>query len=275
MKALKKLVFLGIMLVLCFFQSCKKNSEEATPDIKPESCMSDVNFDMYYQYEYYPTQYSPSDQPSYEKIVCDTMLNDSFMTFEAKEVGASEYEWQIGNEATPRKGKSVTLKFTFRNLQSPTSLNITLTTKFTTEGNCRKYPDNKKTVTRKMHILPETMPAYIGKFRGYDTNFPNQVYDITILNPPPYGIDVIGLANPFYYANDMGGGGGYKTFAIGIRRDLNNCKAFTPYVWGGRCFVYGNNNNKISITYYVRSNNNCTSPNYETKTHTFVGTRIP
>jgi hypothetical protein len=270
MNALKKLSFLGIMLVLCFFQSCKKNGDPCPPD---------VNFDIHYIHGY-------SNNNSFEsiKVICDTILNGQDITFEAVDSGASEYEWVIGEEPEVRKGQKLVIQFDIDNLSTPKYLNITLTAKFDPQNNCRNYPNNKKVVTRKMCIMPELQPAYVGKFRGYDTSAPNIIYDVEIaprlLRIEGYTRNLLKIENltqPFFVTLPILAAryNGYRNLVIWVWEDenflaVNRCPAnISGY---GNCFVDKTNNN-ISITYHLSAAPDCRTLIKQTRT--FVGVRIP
>jgi hypothetical protein len=265
-----------IVFFLCFFcalwcaSSCKK---------KGDPCPPEVDFEMSFQNEYYKVP--DFAEKVIEKMVVDTIMNGQKVTFEATDSGASEYEWLIGEETSPRKGKKINLEFNILVLNNPLILDIQLTAKFNADNNCRNYPDNKKVVRKKLCILVE--PGYFGKYRGYDTQAPDKPYEITIGHIPnlPSGYpnyrDYVENLATIFYGSDinryMSVEGLYRTFGIGgseqdlYRKasicDWSKCSA-SGYVDGSR--------NNIVINYRVELRY---SYPYEYRNHTFVGKRIP
>ncbi len=270
---MKRLIvfFLCLACALWCVSSCKK---------KGDPCPPEVDFEMYYMYKYWPNQdASKVEDAAYEKIICDTVLNSTVVVFEARESGAIEYEWVISGETNPILERKFDLYFNISNLTSPRIIPVTLTAKFSPEGNCRNYPNNKKVITRNLCVMPNKMQAYLGKFRGYDTKNPSLKYDINIYThaADPYGFIIDGLATPIYFTYEMSGYGGYRHFALWSRytsETLVPCKAKTKREtpWGF-CGV-DNSNNRITITYYMENYPNCTT-NVVTNTNTFIGERIP
>ncbi len=263
---MKKLIvfFLCLACVLWCVSSCKK---------KGDPCPPEVDFEMYYMYEYYTS--GNSNVPTYEKVICDTIVNGQIVTFEANENGAIEYEWLIGEETETRKGKKIEVDFHVNTI-NPITIDITLTAIFSSDNNCRNYSNNKKKISKKMAIMLK--PAYIGKFRGYDTQYPEQQYTIEIIDEHPnnfydnYPMTITNLANLFYNTNTTRAGYDYRYFSVWSSGHTDPCKSYLQEYLYGKCYV--DNSNNITINYHINYTPDC-ERTFIKRSHTFVGTRIP
>jgi hypothetical protein len=271
MNALKKIVFLGLMLVFCFFQSCKKNGDP---------CPAEVDFEMSQGLIYYEN-FDVSSKVVY-KAPADTIKNGYSVDFEASDCGAEEFEWLIGGETEVRTGKKINVEFEIENLSNPIVLNIKLTAKFNNVNNCRNYPNNQKVIIKKICIMPELQVACLGKFEGYDTLFPDKIYTINIsqqwVDAPEYFwkgtipvIENLG-GTAFKLTTTMAGGVGYRTFGVlsTFNKPYENL-ARTSTDTFGKSYVY-DNNSKISITYNLVWAPDC--PSCRKQIRTFIGRRV-
>jgi hypothetical protein len=114
-------------------------------------------------------------------IETDTVLDPSYVIFEAKYKGATTYKWQIGTEANPRFGKKIAVLF--NSLINPVS-NLTIDIKLIVEDtpNLTCFPNDNgiDSLIKPLTIVPKSQAVIFGNWEGSSTEFPNETYTITL-----------------------------------------------------------------------------------------------
>jgi hypothetical protein len=115
------------------------------------------------------------------KIETDTVNDPSYVIFEANYKGANEYKWQIGTEATPRFGKKIAVLFNSQINPVPYStIDIKLTVKDDLYLTCFPNNDGIDSLFKPLTIVPNNQSAILGKWEGSSTEFPDEIYTITL-----------------------------------------------------------------------------------------------
>ncbi len=115
------------------------------------------------------------------KIETDSIIDPSYVIFEANYKGANEYKWQIGTEATPRFGKKIAVLFnSLINPVSNSTIDIKLTVEDTPNLTCFPNDSGIDSLIKPLTIVPKNQAAIFGEWEGSSTEFPDETYTITL-----------------------------------------------------------------------------------------------
>lgn len=107
----------------------------------------------------------------------DTVFTGSKVTFTATEADAI-YKWKVGDDPNVFVKKSFSLDFGQPYGKVETSLIVNKQPNKT----CFPSDDGADTIKRNLYVIPKIKNAFLGTFTGYDTNNPNEIFDVTIID---------------------------------------------------------------------------------------------
>ena len=182
MNYLKFLFGLGVMLMLLHLSSCKEDCPPCNDPTNPDC----ENYDPCYGKRTINTYFKvrPGDRgfpPPKEwcnLTPCDT-FNASSVRFDAPDGNPtnSTYEWQIGTEAEPRKGKSIEVDFSdyLNNGKWESYVTVTLTIRTPLNSCLENQKDTLVVISRALFFTEESLNLYLNqdtsaKFKGYFTH---------------------------------------------------------------------------------------------------------
>jgi hypothetical protein len=169
---MKKIIFL--LLLSLIWYSCTKDDDlscDCEEPINAEFTISEFTYNPYFRTDVLDTL----------SIETDTVLDPSYVIFEANYPGATEYKWQIGTEANPRFGKKIGIVFNSQgagNIYG--TIDIQLTVSGTPNSVCFPDDDGIDSVSKSLTIVPLHESLIFGEWEGSSTEFPNEIYTITL-----------------------------------------------------------------------------------------------
>ena len=209
------------------------------------------------------------------RIETDTVIDPGFVVFEANYKGATEYKWQIGDEANPRYGKKIGILF---NSQSDPDFNLTIDIKLTIKDdpNLACFPDDNgiDSLIKPLTIVPRNQAAIFGEWEGSSTEFPDETYTITLdtFTANPQG-------NLYFFQNfpdSCENGAELGLMYSGATWTNPNsvyCYYAPDFTHISYCQAYLLDYNHIQIDYLSRCNPSGGAGTSFLKQHSFTGTR--
>ena len=162
-------LFSGYMLIqlvsCCKDEPCTDDTNPNCPNYNP--CKSfptrPASFKMYEELGMYLPDSLAYLSQNYIQDGDTGVLGEGLLVFQADYPNADSYEWQIGNEATRRTGKSIDVGF---GGNTEKSIKITLYVKYSKDKDCFKNYNGSDTVSKTIHFTEYLHHCMWGTYVG-------------------------------------------------------------------------------------------------------------
>lgn len=193
----------------------------------------------------------------------DTVGTNKDVKFEAVCDDMTRYEWTVGTDQRVFTEPSFTLYFGVTG-----TIDIKLKVYKDEDPNC---PDNVvrvDSVVKKLTIVSNSIRYYLGKFRGYNEDNPNHLFDIELLYDSTWlRHEIRNLPEGCHLEDSRFAPATFYPFRTRFYMDMNRNQPSCdrPKGWG----YIDDSRNKIIIEYYLKDfDNQVLVP------HKFIGTRL-
>jgi hypothetical protein len=178
---MKKIIYLVVLfLTLLSFHSCKDDCQNPRdPDCENYNPCTDAK-QTSAAFTIKEARYTEIIEPRLADFLMDTdSCYARSIYFEALQLDADSYIWQIGSEIQPRYGKQVNVVFP-DNLRG-TTFTIQLIVKRKPNTSCFPNDDGIDTLTRKFYYVKFNEPlSWEGTYVGSDDDKPDSMYTIVL-----------------------------------------------------------------------------------------------
>jgi hypothetical protein len=172
-----KKIIIFIFVVLLGQGCCKDCTDDTNPECSNYNPCKNIpsrpaSFRMYEELGMYLPDSLAYISSNYIDDGDTGVLGEGFIIFSADYPNADSYEWQIGNEARRRTGKSVDVDFEGN---TERSIKITLYVKYSKNTDCFKNYNGYDTVSKTIHFTDYLKHCIWGTYIGTWSHKPNKL----------------------------------------------------------------------------------------------------